>query len=275
MKKKTSSSQKIRLNKFLADHGVASRRKADELIDEGLVQINGKTVYELGIKVDPKEDSIKVKGKLIKSKPQAVYFMFNKPKHVMTSTSDPQGRTTVMDFFKKTKIRIFPVGRLDWDTEGLLLMTNDGDFSHQIAHPTSKIAKTYHAKLDGIPSQEKLAKLTKGVSIVGGKVKASHVRMFKKGSDKKAWVEITITEGKNRQVRRMFTKIGFDVVKLKRISIGGLKLSGLKAGEHRALSDREIERLFKKKSTADKKEILKKTTSRKKASTSTRSKKTR
>jgi 23S rRNA pseudouridine2605 synthase len=194
----------IRLNKFLADHGVASRRKADELIDEGRVQVNGRKVFELGIKIDPSKDRVKVGGKPIAVKPQPLYFVFNKPKSVVTSTSDPQDRPIVLDFFKKIKTRIFPVGRLDWDTEGLLLMTNDGDFSNEIASPESKIPKTYHVKLDGLITQEKMEKLRRGVSIIGGRVKAIHIKKLKKGTPKKDWVEITITEGKNRQVRKMF-----------------------------------------------------------------------
>lgn len=240
----------IRLNKFLADHGVASRRKADEMIDEGRVTVNGRKVFEMGLKVNPQKDQVKVSGKLVSAKPQPIYFMFNKPKSVVTSTSDPQGRPIVLDFFKRVKKRIFPVGRLDWDTEGLLLMTNDGDFANEITKPSSKIPKTYHAKLDGVPSDAKLDKLKKGVSIVGGKVRASHIKRLKKGSQKKDWIAITITEGKNRQVRKMFEKIGFDVVKLKRVAIGELKLATLKPGTYRPLTQKDMEKLFSKKSPA-------------------------
>ena len=241
-----SGSSLIRLNKFLADHGVASRRKADEMIDEGRVQVNGRKVYELGIKIDPETDSVKVGGKLVGAKPQPLYFIFNKPKNVVTSTSDPQGRPVVLDFFKKVKKRLFPVGRLDWDTEGLLLVTNDGDFSNEITSPSSDIPKTYHAKLDGIPTDAKLDKLRRGVSIIGGKVRALHVKRLKKGTDKKDWIEITITEGKNRQIKKMFEKIGFSVVKLKRVSIGDLKLTTLKTGEYRPLTEKDLAKLFSK-----------------------------
>ena len=249
--KRTSSHKvevgnKIRLNKFLADHGVASRRKADELIEEGRVQLNGKTVFELGVKVDPAKDSIKVGGKRITHRPVSRYFVFNKPKNVVTTNSDPEGRVTVMDYFTRHKERLFPVGRLDWDTEGLLLVTNDGAFANKIASPSATIPKTYHAKLDGDPQVEKLQKLTKGVSIVGGKVKAIEAVKLKKGAGKKAWVQITITEGKNRQIKKMFEKIGFDVVKLRRVAIGKLKLAGLKIGESRPLTTDDMERLFQK-----------------------------
>ena len=164
----SSQSTSIRLNKFLADHGLASRRKADEMIDQGRVWVNGRQIFELGLKINPTTDQVKVGGKGVGAKPQMVYFIFNKPKSVLTSTEDPKGRPIVLDYFKKIKKRIFPVGRLDWDTEGLLLMTNDGDFSHEIAHPRSKIPKTYHAKLDGLITPQKMDKLLKGVSIVGG-----------------------------------------------------------------------------------------------------------
>ncbi len=251
-----TKSEKIRLNKFLADYGVASRRKADAMIDEGQVQVNGRKVFELGIKIDPSKDKVKVGGKLIQVKPQPLYFVFNKPKSVVTSTADPQGRPIVLDFFKKIKHRIFPVGRLDWDTEGLLLMTNDGDFSNEISSPESKISKTYHAKLDGLITPEKMEKLLKGVSIIGGRVRALHVKKLKKGSDKKDWVEITITEGKNRQVRKMFEKIGYDVVKLKRVAIGELKLGPLKPGFYRPLNRKDLEKLFSKNPKA--KKVIKK-----------------
>lgn len=247
MSKTDHSQSLIRLNKYLADHGVASRRKADQMIDEGLIQVNGRTVYELGIKIHPSNDSVKVRGKVIGAKPQAVYFVFNKPKNVVTSTSDPQGRPVVLDFFKRVKKRIFPVGRLDWDTEGLLLLTNDGDFANEISNPLSKIPKTYQAKLDGIPTDAKLEKLKKGVSIIGGKVRAEHIKRLKKGSANRDWIQITITEGKNRQVHKMFHKIGFDVLKLKRVSIGELKLAQLKSGEYRPLTSKDLEKLFSSK----------------------------
>jgi len=245
-KRRISSSKLVRLNKFLADHGVASRRKADTLIDEGKVLVNGKKVFELGIKIDPTQDSVKVSGKVVKHRPEPHFYVFNKPKHVVTTNSDPEGRVTVMDYFAKIKARMFPVGRLDWDTEGLLIITNDGEFANSVSSPKAQIPKTYHAKLDGIPTEEKLNKLRRGVSIVGGKVKPLEVVRLSKGTDKKAWIQVTIAEGKNRQVRKMFLKIGFDVVKLKRVAIGRMKLSGLKSGEFRKMTLDDMERIFQK-----------------------------
>ncbi len=244
MKTKDSEPELLRLNKYLAGQGITSRRKADELIDKGQVQVNGRRVFEQGLKINPKTDKVKVGGKPVGTKPQSLYFIFNKPKNVVTSTSDPKGRPTVLDFFKKIRRRVFPVGRLDWGTEGLLLVTNDGDFAWKITNPKSKIPKTYHAKLDGRVSENKLEKLKKGISIVGGKVRAAQVKYLQRKSNKKDWVQITITEGKNRQVRKMFQKIGFDVVKLKRVAIGQLKLSGLKPGDYRPMNLKDMEKLF-------------------------------
>ncbi|MGE0762639.1 MAG: pseudouridine synthase [Bdellovibrionales bacterium] len=221
-----------RLNKFLADSGITSRRKADTLIEEGAVQVNGKTVYELGVKVTPGVDRVTVNGKPIKVVEQRIYLAFYKPENVLTSMSDPEGRMTVADFVQKLPMRVFPVGRLDWDTEGLLLLTNDGDFAQQISHPKAAIPKTYYAKLNAEPTQEKLSKLLRGVTIPGGKASALHVEKIKLGtSEKYAWVKIVITEGRNRQVRKMFEKIGFDVKKLKRVAIGRLELGPLTKGQ--------------------------------------------
>lgn len=242
-KRKTTST--VRLNKFIADCGLASRRRADKWIEDGKVILNGKTVYELGIQIDPNNDLVKIGGKAVKPKPtHFVYIAFHKPTHVMTTLSDPEGRTTVKDFFPKIKHRIFPVGRLDWDTEGLLLLTNDGDFSQSVSHPSQEIPKTYLVKLDGKPTDAQLQKLRNGVSIVGGKVKALHIERVKKGSDKYDWVRIAVAEGKNRQVRRMFEKIGFDVKRLKRISIGALPLGQIPKGAHAYITASGLAQIF-------------------------------
>lgn len=240
---KTSTS--IRLNKFIAESGLTSRRKADEWIDSGRVKLNGKTVYELGVKVDPRKDKITVDGKALKAKTETkVYIVLHKPEKVVTTLSDPEGRPTVKDYLPKVKQRVFPVGRLDWDTEGLLLLTNDGEFAQSVSHPSNDIPKTYLAKLDGQPSDAQLSKLLKGVSIVGGKVKALAVERVKKGSDKYDWVKIAVTEGKNRQVRRMFERIGFDVKKLKRVAIGALPLGRIPKGNHAYLNDIGLQKVF-------------------------------
>ncbi len=252
MKKSTTPpSRTIRLNKFLADAGIASRRKADELIESGAVQINGKRVFELGQKVDPTRDRVIVNGKSVKPVEDKVYVIFHKPKNVVTSMNDPLGRPSVADFFHKFPVRIFPVGRLDWDTEGLLLLTNDGEFAQMVSHPTGEVTKTYLAKLDGQITPAKMEKLKRGVSIIGGKVAAKSIEKVQKGGKDKDWVRIVITEGKNRQVRRMFEKVGHDVLKLQRVAIGRLPLGNLKRGEFRILTPRTLEKVF----TADVRDI--------------------
>jgi 23S rRNA pseudouridine2605 synthase len=240
---------KVRLNKYLADCGITSRRKADEVIAEGAITINGRKVFELGIRVDPKADKILYRGKPLTAQTNFVYYIFNKPKAVVTSTTDPQGRRTVIDYFGKTKHRLFPIGRLDWDSEGLLLVTNDGEFAQKVIHPEAEVSKTYHVKVDGLPNDVALEKLRKGVSIVGGKVAARHVkRLTQKSTEKKSWVEISISEGKNHQIKQMFAKIGFDVIKLRRVAIGELWINAsLKPGEYRELTYTDLKRIFKKR----------------------------
>ena len=238
----------IRLNKYLADCGLASRRGADTLITSGKVQVNGKTVYELGVRVEPTEDRVTVEGKPVKPPTQKIYVIFNKPDNVLTTMSDPEGRPTVADFMEELPVRVFPVGRLDWDTEGMLLLTNDGDFAQRVMHPREEIPKTYLAKLDGKPTPEQLSKLLRGVTIPGGRVKALFVETAKVGdSDKYGWVKIVIGEGKNRQIRFMFQKIGYDVKKLKRVAIGQLTLGNLQRGEYAFLDEGSINRIFRKR----------------------------
>jgi 23S rRNA pseudouridine2605 synthase len=240
--------QELRLNKFLAECGIASRRKADELIAQGHVQINGKTVYELGVRIDPAADRVTVDGKPVRPANQKIYVVFYKPENVLTTMQDPEGRPTVADFMELLPVRVFPVGRLDWDTEGLLLLTNDGDFAQKVMHPREEIPKTYLAKLDGQPTDAQLAKLMKGVTIPGGRVKAMHVERAKIGDSRQYdWIKIVIGEGKNRQVRHMFNKIGYDVKKLKRVAIGLLTLGPLQKGEYAFLDAGALTKIFRKR----------------------------
>lgn len=241
----------IRLNKLLAERGLASRRGADKLIAEGLVTVNGKKVYELGIKVDEHQDKIVVDGKPLRAKNQMFYVMFNKPKAVITSMTDPLDRPTVADYVADIPGRVFPIGRLDWDSEGLLIMTNDGDFANEVMHPAKEVTKTYHVKLNGQPAQDKIDKLLKGVSIPDGRVRAKHIEKLKmtkskttKTSEKYDWYKIVITEGKNHQVREMFKKIGFDVMKLQRVAIGKLRLGALETGEYVFINEAARDRIF-------------------------------
>ena len=244
----TKDGTSLRLNKFLADCGVASRRKADELIESGQVQVNGKTVIELGVRVIPGKDRVTVEGKPVRPASQKLYVIFYKPENVLTTMEDPEGRPTVADFMEQLPVRVFPVGRLDWDTEGMLLLTNDGDFAQKVMHPREEIPKTYLAKLDGKPTDVQLQKLTTGVTIPGGRVKALHVERAKVGDSKQYdWIKIIIGEGKNRQVRHMFNKIGFDVKKLKRVAIGQLTLGPLQKGEYAFLDQGSLLKIFRKR----------------------------
>lgn len=232
---------KIRLQKILADAGIASRRKAEEIIKEGRVTVNGVVITEMGFKASPFEDHIKVDGKLIKLTPSLpVYFMLNKPKKVMCTVEDPEGRETVIDLVKKgIKERVWPVGRLDYHSEGLVILTNDGDLTLKLTHPRYKVAKVYEVKVKDLPSEEKLNKLRKGVYLEDGKTQPCEIE-FIKNTKENSWFKVVLREGKKQQIRRMFAKIGHPVMKLKRIEYGPLKLGKLPVGEFRPLTEREI-----------------------------------
>lgn len=232
-----------RLQKVIAYAGVASRRKAEQLILEGKVKVNGKVVTELGTKVS-KSDVVEVNGVKLE-KEDKVYFLLYKPRGVISAVTDDKGRKTVVDLFKnQVEERIFPVGRLDYDTTGVLLLTNDGEFANLMTHPRYKIDKKYIARLKGIPTIEDLKKLQKGIRLEDGMTlpaKVSMTTVDRKAN--KAICEITIHEGRNRQVRRMFEAIGTPVVKLKREQFGFLDLTGLNPGEWRELTKHEVKRL--------------------------------
>jgi len=232
-----------RLQKVIAYAGVASRRKAEQLIVEGKVKVNGRVVKELGTKVAA-TDKIEVEGVKLE-KEDKVYFLLYKPKGYISAVTDDKGRKTVTDIFKKKVYqRIFPVGRLDYDTTGLLLLTNDGEFSYQLTHPKFKIDKTYIARVKGVPTKEGLMKLQNGIRLEDGKTAPAKVSMTSYDEAAgKAICEITIHEGKNRQVRRMFEAIGTPVVKLKRERFAFLDLGGLVPGEYRELSKHEVKML--------------------------------
>lgn len=240
------SAQRVRLNKLIADSGVASRRQADRLIEDGHVTVNGKRVFELGVKVDPVADKVMVDGKLLKKQQHKLYLLFNKPRGILTTMEDPHDRPTIADYLEGVPGRVFPVGRLDWDSEGLLLLTNDGDFANKVMHPSKEVTKTYMVKIDGEAKPEAIQKLLKGVPIIGGRVAAKAVEKIKRaeGSEKYDWYKVVITEGKNRQIRQMFAKIGFDVLKLQRVAIGRLRIGSLKRGELVYLNDAALEKIF-------------------------------
>jgi 23S rRNA pseudouridine2605 synthase len=232
-----------RLQKIIAEMGVASRRKAEEIIIEGRVTVNGK-VAEIGMKADPRRDHIKVDGKLLTKPEKKVYYVFNKPRGVMTSMSDPEGRPTVKEFFRGIKQRVFPVGRLDFDSEGLLLLTNDGDFAHAILHPSKKIPKTYLVKVKGVLEDEELEKLRKGIKIDGKMTAPARVKKLKK-TESNSWIEMTISEGRKRQIRKMLERVGHQVIRLMRIRINGLEMGPLEPGSYRKLTTDEMHIMMK------------------------------
>lgn len=234
-----------RLQKILAQAGIASRRKCEDLIVAGKVEVNGEVVTTLGTKADPDQDIITVSGRPI-SNEKKVYLVMNKPKGVITSASDPEGRKIVSDYLRGIKERVYPVGRLDYDTEGLLLLTNDGEFANLLTHPKHHVPKTYMATVKGVPHGSDLDKLKAGIMLDDGMTSPAEVEYKDIDTAKnEATISITIHEGRNRQVRRMFEAISHPVIKLKRISFGDLLLQNLKRGLFRHLTKDEIEDLIK------------------------------
>ena len=229
----------IRLQKFISDAGVTSRRKAEEIILSGRVKVNG-IIAEIGCKVDEAKDVIEIDGKKITLNEKNVYILLNKPKGYLSSVTDDRGRKTVVELIG-IKERIFPVGRLDYDTEGLLILTNDGDFTYRVTHPKFEINKTYIATLDKKVEWDKIKILNEGVEIEDYVGKANELSVI---NEEKNEVLITISQGKNRQVRKMFEKTGYTVKKLRRIRIGGLMLGNLPKGQWRELSKKEAEKIF-------------------------------
>lgn len=232
-----------RLQKILAKMGIASRRGAEEIILEGRVTVNGQ-VAALGMKADMTKDHIKLNGKLLTRPEPKVYLMINKPRGVITTLSEAEERPSIRDYLRKIKYRVFPVGRLDYDSEGLLLLTNDGDLTHAILHPSKKIPKTYHVKIKGLIEDDKIEKLKRGVKLEDGMTSPARLKKLRK-TEENSWIEITIYEGKKRQVRRMFQKVGHSILKLKRVRINGIELGNLPTGEIRYLTPEEVGKIKK------------------------------
>ena len=236
----------------MAHAGVASRRKCEAFIQEGRVKVNGEVVRELGFKVGA-NDKIEVDGIPI-YKEEPVYFMFYKPKGVLSSASDDKGRTVVTDYFKDVEQRVYPVGRLDWDTSGVLILTNDGDFTDEMIHPRNEIDKVYVARVKGIANKENLRPLTRGVTIDGKKTKPATYEILKVDVEKnRSVVQLTIHEGRNHQVKKMFEAVGLLVDKLSRTQFGNLDVSGLRPGEYRRLNKKEVSQLHNLAVTKSKK----------------------
>lgn len=227
----------IRLNKFIATSGVCSRRKADELIINGKVKVNGIVTKELGIQVDEENDIVFVENKKISIKNDKVYIMLNKPKGYVTTNSEQFDRPSTKDLIKE-KVRVFPIGRLDMNTTGLLLLTNDGDFANELMHPRNEIEKTYIVLLRKTVSEEQIEQLRRGVDIGDYVTKSAKVSLISPLE-----MEIKISEGKNRQIRRMCEAVGADLKELKRVQIGNIKLGNLKLGKYRFLSEDEIKNI--------------------------------
>ena len=233
-----------RLQKIIAAAGIASRRKAEELIQSGAVSVNGQIITTLGSKADPERDHIRVQGKLLRGAEHHVYLMMNKPKGYVTTVRDPEGRPTVMDLVVGIRERLYPVGRLDYASEGLLLLTNDGELANRLTTAASHVVKTYLVKIAGTPSPQGIERLRRGLMIPSerGRVKTAPAKVRLLRASENPWYELSLIEGRNRQIRRMFEEIGHHTEKIKRVRYGPLTLD-LPTGQFRRLSAREIEKL--------------------------------
>jgi 23S rRNA pseudouridine2605 synthase len=231
------------LQKILANAGVASRRKAEELIVAGRVSVNGATITELGSKADVEVDKVKVDGRVLSAPKHHLYLALNKPKDCITTVHDPEGRQTVMSFFKGMRERIYPVGRLDYASEGLLLLTNDGEFANKLMSPASHVAKTYLVKSKGTLTGEQEEEFRQGIPMHGKRTAPAGLKLIKKGAN--PWYEVRLVEGRQNQIRIMFKHFGHLVEKLKRVKIGFLELGALKPGAYRTLTNAEVARFRK------------------------------
>ena len=229
-----------RLQKILARVGVASRRAAERAMLDGRVTVNGETVTELGTKADAAQDEIRFDGKPLRPAAPPVYLLLNKPRGVVSTRSDPEGRATVMDLVPRIA-GLFPIGRLDLTTEGLILLTNDGAFAERVAHPRFEVARVYHAKVRGVPERATLERLRKGVRVEGELLRVDRVSVLE--AEKNAWLEIALHEGKHHEIKRLLEAVGHPVSKLTRVGIGMLTSRGLKPGSFRELTPHEIRRL--------------------------------
>jgi 23S rRNA pseudouridine2605 synthase len=229
-----------RIQKILSRAGIASRRAAERVMEEGRVTVNGDVVKEMGARADAATDDIRVDGVRVKAAAERVYLLLNKPKGVVTTRHDPQGRRTVMDLVPAVA-GLFPVGRLDVTTEGLILLTNDGAFAQRVSHPRYEVPRVYHAKVRRIPTAETLERLKRGVRVEGDRLAVDRVRVLE--SDNNAWLELTLHEGKHHEVRRLLEAVGHPVSKLKRVALGPLTARGLEPGAYRPLTPGEVRQL--------------------------------
>ena len=232
----------VRLQKFMADNGIASRRKCEEMIEHGFVKVNGNTAH-IGDKVDPKKDKVTVRGRKIAVKDNLVYIMLHKPRGYITTMQDEQGRKCVAELVKDVGVRIYPVGRLDRESEGMLLMTNDGAFSNAMTHPTRHVPKTYRVTIRPSISDEQIAAFQDGIEIDGRVTAPASIRVVDK-AEGRVVVEVIIYEGRNRQIRKMFDALGIEVARLKRTAVGSIKLGMLPQGKWRELKEDEVRKLM-------------------------------
>lgn len=235
----TDEAEGIRLQKVLAAAGIASRRASEDLISQGRVEVNGRVVTEQGMRVDPQRDHIRVDGSRIPTQRNHIYLVLNKPRGVVSTMEDPEGRPTLSDFLGRRKDRLFHVGRLDTDTEGLIILTNDGEFAHRLAHPSYEVPKTYLAEVEGVVDNHTLKRLEKGVTLSDGPVRADKVKLVSRTGDR-SLIQVSLHEGRNRVVRRMFDTVSHPVRELSRIAIGPVRLGQLKQGEIRDLTREEL-----------------------------------
>jgi 23S rRNA pseudouridine2605 synthase len=262
-----------RLQKIIAHAGVASRREAESMIRDGRVTVNGRVVTELGSKADADRDHVKVDGKLITRSEPHRYILLYKPKEVMTTVEDPQGRRTVIDLVRGVRERIYPVGRLDFHSEGLVLLTNDGDLAYKVSHPTHGSVKTYHVKVRGVPDERLVDKLRRGITLEGKRTLPCEIDRIKttgKGEEEgNSWFEVKLREGRTQQIRKMFQAVGHPVSKLRRVGIGPISDPKLTPGVWRELSEREVRMLSTmKEPKAAKKRPAARPATRKKAAAS-------
>lgn len=228
----------VRLQKAIADAGVCSRRKAEELITQGRVTVNGQVVRQLGTRVDPGRDHVKVDGRHLKPVPPQAFLMLNKPTGCVSTLSDPEGRPSIAGLLHGVRLRVFPVGRLDFDAEGLVLLTNDGQIAQALLHPRYHVPKTYLIKVKGVLSNEEIKQLEGGVTLADGRTGPAQVRKVRK-AEANSWIDLTIHEGRKHQVKRMLEAVGHPVLRLKRVRFGPLLLGDLEPGRFRYLTDRE------------------------------------
>lgn len=233
----------MRLQKFIAKTGLCSRRKAEEYIEAGKISVNGKKITEFGVKVDPKKDKVEYEGKVLELEEKKVYILLNKPKGYITANKDQFNKEAVINLVE-SDVRLFPVGRLDYDTSGLLILTNDGKLTYKLTHPKHNIDKVYIADVKGVPSKEEIKRFENGLNLDGFITSKADLKIVKKEKNSST-LEITIHEGKKRQVKRMCSEIGHEVTDLKRIKMGNLSLGNLKIGEYRNLTDKEVRELKK------------------------------